>query len=240
MKKTILFAALALAVSAWAQEKKMTESELLLQLDKIDPNKKPAISDDSQPKTIGKNTDLPGEKSESKKKAKGPTEITSDSVTFDNKKHIAIFVGNVVVKDPEFDMTCDKLTAYLRHDDPVPAAGGDAPKATPKPAGAAKEKKGGLERAVAEGNVVITQEKIESGGNISKSIGRSKRADYDAKTGDVVLTGRPRVKQGINQCDATADETVMTLNRDRDMKVTGPNKVTITDKGDLEDKPDKP
>jgi lipopolysaccharide export system protein LptA len=32
-------------------------------------------------------------------------------MSLDSKAHQAIFTGNVVVKDPEFNVTCDKLTA---------------------------------------------------------------------------------------------------------------------------------
>jgi lipopolysaccharide export system protein LptA len=144
-----------------------------------------------------------------------------------------------VVKDPEFNVTCDKLTAFLKHGDdkaaaePVrkPANGRNGDVAPPKRGG------GGLDRAIAEGNVFITQENMAADGTVTKSIGRAKRADYDARTGDIVLTGKPAVRQGLNTCVATAEETVMTLNRDRDMRVVGPHQLIITDKGDLESKP---
>ena len=170
------------------------------------------------------------------KKDKGPTEITSDNVTFDNRTHVAIFTGNVIVTDPEFHLTCNKLTAYLKHDEPnaaaapKPAAKADADDKNPPP------KKGGLERAVAEGNVFIVQEKQDADGNPSRSTGKSKFADYDARTGDVVLKGSPTVHQGMNECIATSEGTVMTLNRDRNMKVDGPSRTVITEKSDLEKK----
>ncbi len=170
------------------------------------------------------------------KKGKGPTEITALEATFDNKTHLAVFLHDVTVKDPEFNVTCEKLTAFLKHPDDKPEVSAPVPapiKSAPDP----QQKKGGLERAIAEGSVVITQEKTEADGTLTHYLGTSKKADYDARTGDIVLTGRPTVKQGINLCVATAEETVMTLNRDRNMKVVGPHRTIIADKGDMDKKP---
>ncbi len=171
------------------------------------------------------------------KKSKGPTEITAEKATFDNRKHLAIFTGNVVVNDPEFYLTCDKLTAYLKSGPPADAAAKPAaPKATTE-AKPGTQKKGGLDRAVAEGNVNIVQEKLEADGKTSRSTAKAKTADYNALTGDIILKGRPIVHQGMNQCEATSDATIMTLNRDRNMSVDGPNKTIISEKADLEKKP---
>jgi hypothetical protein len=48
------------------------------------------------------------------KKGKGQTEITSLKATFEQKTMIAVFLEEVVVKDPEFNVNCDRLTAYRR------------------------------------------------------------------------------------------------------------------------------
>lgn len=166
-------------------------------------------------------------------KPAGTTEITAMEATFDNRKHEAVFSRDVKVIDPEFSVTCDRLTAMLKHagsaSDAKPTE--KSPAAAPKPAA---KKKGGLERAIAEGNVEIKQTKVEADGTTSQSYGRAQRADYNAVTGDIVLTGNPFVQQGINQCVATSPETVMTLNRDRNMKVVGPHKTIISDKAELE------
>ena len=45
------------------------------------------------------------------------TEISSDSANFDLKSRIAVYVGNVHVKDPQMEMTCGIMTAR------VPASG---------------------------------------------------------------------------------------------------------------------
>jgi len=179
-------------------------------------------------------TPLEKKKSEvPEKKAKGQTEITAQRSTFDQKTRQAVFIGSVVVKDPEFNVKCDRLIADLKK---APAAGEDAPLdplATSDGAGKKAGKGGGLEKATAEANpggiVVITQQKLEADGTVSLNIGKSKKAVYDSATGNIVLTGMPTVQQGINVCAATEEGTVMILNRDGKMDVQGEAKTTIND-----------
>ena len=47
----------------------------------------------------------------------GQTEITSEEGAFDQKTHEAIFTIKVFVRNPDFTLTCDKLTAYMKHDE---------------------------------------------------------------------------------------------------------------------------
>lgn len=193
----------------------------------------------SQRKTLGyEGTPLaPKKNEEPAKKAKGQTEITALEATFDQKTREAVFIEEVNVKDPEFTVLCDRLIAYLKktktNSDHPPA---NPPPASPPPA-APKEaddnKGGGLERAVAEAAagkvVIITQDKIDADGTVTKNVGKGRKASYDATTGNIVLTGLPSVQQGINLCVATDDSTVMTLNRNGRMKVEGPHKTVIKD-----------
>jgi lipopolysaccharide export system protein LptA len=177
------------------------------------------------------------------KKAKGPTEIVALEATFDQKTHMAVFTGDVVVTDPEFNVQSDKLTAYLKHDDDKPAA--DAPPGRLRAPGAPAEaksgkpakKSSGLEKAVAEANpgnvVTVTQEKKELDGTVNHSIGHGKKVVFDSVTGDITLTGRPDVQQGLNTCVASDENTVMVLNRDGHMRVNGPHKTVIRDQADL-------
>jgi lipopolysaccharide export system protein LptA len=179
------------------------------------------------------------------KKEKGPTEISALEATFDQKNHQAVFIGEVEVKDPEFNVKCDRLTAHLKSaakpkpgevpepkvPDPKPAdpkASKTAPPAKPKGGG-------GLHRAVAEASpgkrVVIVQDKKDADGTVQHSTGEADKASYDAVTGDIVLTGMPEIQQGINRVVATARSTVMTLNRDGHMNAKGPHKTIIVDKG---------
>lgn len=176
------------------------------------------------------------------KKDKGPTEIVALEATFDQKANEAVFVGDVVVTDPEFNVKCDKLTAHLRSaeksKEPAEVSGPKPPKLTPPAVPAPKKKSAsGLRRAVAEasaGNrVTITQDKPDADGKAQRSVGQADKATYDAVTGDVVLTGRPEIQQGINLVIATAAHTKMTLNRDGHMRADGPHKTIITDNGGL-------
>jgi lipopolysaccharide export system protein LptA len=116
-----------------------------------------------------------------------------------------------------------------------PAAGGAAPATptpTPKPGDAPKKKSGGLDRAVAEGKVVITQDKLEADGKITKSIGRAARADYSAATGEMILSGNPEVQQGINTWVAIDPATKMYMRRDGTMRADRRTEIVIRDQGD--------
>jgi len=71
--------------------------------------------------------------------AKPPTEITATEATFDQKGNVAVFLINVFVKDPQFTVQCDKLTAFLKHEDATAPAGpktAGGPNASPSPKGA--------------------------------------------------------------------------------------------------------
>lgn len=136
------------------------------------------------------------------------TEITAKTqATFDNTTSIAEFEGNVVVKDPQFTLFCDKLKVIL-----------------------GKNRKG-MERVEAYGKVVIVQDNTDSSGKVIKSIGRGGKAVYEPSTGDIILTIWPSVQHDINRQEATADFTVMTLNRSGKSRTEGPSKTSIVDNG---------
>ncbi len=226
-------------------DKPLSETDLLKQIESLTPGRPSAAKADPVPSASLFDTGLgdltkPGAEKKDKpaeKKTKGPTEITALEATFDQKANLAVFIGDVVVKDPEFNVVCDKLTAHLKHDDKPKAGAPKAATPVPKPDdGAAKSKGGGLEKAVAETTsdrrVIITQDKTEADGTITHSIGKADKATYDAVTGDIVLYGTPDVIQNTNRVQATDASTVMTLNRDGHMKAVGPHKTTIVDKGD--------
>lgn len=149
---------------------------------------------------------------------KKPTEITaSKETTFDEKTRKAVFLGDVTVKDAQFNLTCEKLTAYLRRN----AAAEGPEKKMPQA--------GGLDKAVAEGDVVIVQEKLDDKGQITRYVGKARKAEYDAATGDVTLSGWPQIQQGINTQVATEEGTVMILNQKGALKTKGPSKTVISD-----------
>ena len=259
----IFFAAVALCSPAWAQStgaKPLTERELLKQIELLNPTKpaatpspsaslpvnpaaNPLFNPAGTPGDIGKsptakvdgaptNIGTPGDK-----KTKEPTIITALEATFDNRANIAVFVGSVIVKDPQFNVDCDKLTAFLKHDDKDAKAAAPKPAtpapATPTPAAGVKKQSGGLDKAIAvttsERRVIITQDKVESDGSITHGIGIADRAEYFSTSGDIFLYGMPDVTQGTNRCIATAPETWMKLNRDGRMYAYGPHRTIIID-----------
>ena len=166
----------------------------------------------------------------------GSTTIDSFAMDYDEKTRIAIFTGDnygVFVKNPQFTVNCNKVTAYLRKtgSTPVPGAKGKA-SPTPKPPsshahganpaaspGPDAAKTGSLQRAIAEGGpdepVVIVQDKPGVNGQPPQhSVGIAEKADYNADTGEIKLTGWPQVTQGSDKQIATSRNTVMIMNKD--------------------------
>jgi lipopolysaccharide export system protein LptA len=235
------------AAKGKAGDKPLTEADLLKTLDEIrvgDPIKAAPMSARDLP-TLSQPASAPAVQPASPAAAKkdNQTEITANEASFDQKNHQGVFLSNVVVINPDFQLRCDKLTVFMKHD--APLAGQPAPAATPTPAGKAGATKtgrkaapgtgkssGGLERAIAEGNVVITQDKVDADGKNTHSVGHGRRAEYEAATGDITLTGKPDVAQGINTLEATDESTVIILNREGKMRANGPHKSTIRDTGD--------
>jgi len=137
------------------------------------------------------------------------TEIEcTESATFDNSSNSAEFTGKVVVHDPQFDMTCDKLHAVIRPD------------------------RKGIQQVIATGNVVITQEKTNDRGDLVKSIGKCGKATYEASSGDMTLEEWPQIQQGINNQIATQKETVMILNAKGRSRTIGSSRTMIVDQGE--------
>ena len=141
----------------------------------------------------------------SKDRPKGSTtEITAQKeATFSEKENQAIFIGDVKVKDPAFLLSADRLTVYLN------------------------KGRSGIDRAVAEGNVVIVQQ--TSNPSEKGAIGRSREAVYIPATGMVTLSGWPEVQQGINRHIATTPTTRMIMHRDGRATTEGASRTMITD-----------
>lgn len=171
---------------------------------------------------------------------KAPTEITSkQEASFDTKQRMAIFLGEVHVKDPQFTLNAEKLTVYFKQPPQSNGAkpGGnknDAVKTAGNQPGAnlAGPQSGGLERVVAEGNVVVESDRPDSnGGPPVHYLGKGAKVEYNANTGEAILSGWPQVQQGINTIVATEESTVIHLFRDGKMRIVGQHKVSIIDPG---------
>lgn len=133
------------------------------------------------------------------------TEITAQKeATFDEKANRAVFTGDVRIKDPAFLLSADRLTVHLNAN------------------------RSGIERAVADGNVIIVQQ-TSPGSTEKGAVGRARQAEYTPSTGRVVLSGRPEIQQGINLHLADSDSTRMILDRDGRATTEGPSRTVITD-----------
>ncbi len=133
------------------------------------------------------------------------TQIYSDEASFNTEKRIGVFSGHVRVFDPRFNIQSDKLTVYIH-----------------------KEEGEGLEKAIAEGHVAVVRDKPDpKGGPPSKAVGLAEKAVYTSSDGNVLLTGSPRVQQGLDTHVATSPDTVMVLNQDGHLTTHGPSRTEI-------------
>jgi len=133
------------------------------------------------------------------------TEIYADEAFFDSTKNMGIFKGRVKVTDPRFSLQSDKLTVLIT-----------------------KGQNQGLERAVAEGNVGLVRDRPDpNGGAPTRAVGRADKAVYTAATGDVELSGTPRVQEGMNMHVATSPDTVMIINQNNQLTTHGPSRTEI-------------
>ncbi len=132
------------------------------------------------------------------------TEITArTSATFDNATNVAEFEGSVVVKDPQFNLFCDRLKVTM-----------------------SKDRKG-MQLVESFGHVVIVQDAVDENGKATHSTGRAEKAVYDPTTGDITLTGWPSVQHDINNQISLEEGTVMILNRNGKMTTHGASKSTL-------------
>jgi len=241
--KAVLFSILAaLAVTeALAQEPRppVSSSDLIPGEDPLNPRL--PMKDPAGPSAVEEPGVLSAQPT-GNKIGNGRTEITADEATFDSETHVATFRQNVVLKDPGFNVVCDKLIAYLKHDQSPKPGKKTARSAPGEPS--AEAQKGGvnpaddphrtLDKAVAEmnpgGRLEITQDKVETDGSVTHSIGHGSKAVYNAITGTTVLTGMPDATKGTDSVVATDEKTVITLMRDGGMNTIGPHKVVIINK----------
>lgn len=144
-----------------------------------------------------------------------PTEVTADSMTVDMSKNMAVFSGNVIVDGDQMKISCNKMIIYLEDKDPATVAAG-AEKAEDKhmksmAAGLGIESSGGggggnkeLSKIICLGNVVILRkiyDEAEKEKGEQKSV--SGKADYDVKTGKIILSeDKPVVYRGYDELRA--------------------------------------
>jgi len=106
-----------------------------------------------------------------------PTTITSDRMDYDANAQTVVFLGNVHVKRPDFELWSEKMTIYL---DRSGRSSDDAAQSS-----AAGMEAGNIERIVAERNVRLKSE---------NNTGTSDKARYYAREDKLIMEGRPVLK----------------------------------------------
>lgn len=169
------------------------------------------------------------------KRTPGPTEITAREATFDNRTHEASFTGEVIVKDPEFGLSCEKLSIYLKKP-AEPAPLGAAP--NPKPQNGA-DAGSGIDKAIAEVDVIITMDKPDANGKPQRYIGRAKKAIFDNASGVLTLSGWPQIAESMGgsvskQILSREEGCVIVIDRAGKIDVKGYHTSTLKEVGAAE------
>ena len=126
--------------------------------------------------------------------------ITSDEVEMDDKKRTTTFIGNVDLQHPTFHLTSDRLLIYMNDEGGL----GDTKKED--------EEEVPFKQAVATGATVIVERANAKGG---VDVGQSRKAVFDARTGDLVLSGGPPVLQSAGGLVETrSEDATITLKKD--------------------------
>ena len=144
----------------------------------------------------------PTKGTEKKRSGKTPTVINSDTMDIDISKNIATFTGNVKVDDEEMNISCKKMTIFL--EDKKAGDGAKAPPSGPdstksedvKTEDVKTEESKQVSRIICEENVVIIRKSLsdsEKGQGEQKAL--AGHADYDVKTGKIILTKNNPVLQ---------------------------------------------
>ena len=102
-----------------------------------------------------------------------PTTIKSDRMDYDAHAQTVLFLGNVYVKRPDFELWAEKMTIYLDKSDGVAQSSSTGMEA------------GNIDRIVAEKNVRLKSE---------TNTGTSDKMTYYTKEDKLVMEGRPVLK----------------------------------------------
>lgn len=128
-----------------------------------------------------------------------------DGAWFDDTSNTVEFFGKVVVRDPQFTLTCDRLNVMMN------------------------KNRQGLQMVTATGNVNIEQQGASDSGEKVKSVGKAGVAIYEPATGDITLKNWPQVHQGKNFQVATEEGTIMILNSKGTFRTKGQTRTMILD-----------
>ncbi len=133
-----------------------------------------------------------------------PVDIASDDLEIFDKKHVAFWIGHVKARSGTTDITCNRLTAHY-----------------------AKSQSQEKEITTIE---CVGNAEVQDGDKWAKG----ERADFDNRTGVLVVTGSPEAKQGTTHVRGTK----VIFYRDKDtIKVENARTVFETKDGTLSPKP---
>lgn len=176
-----------------------------------------------------------------------PTVINSDTMDIQTAKNIAVFTGNVVVKDQELTINCLKMTIYLEDKTkaetspagavpavtpaaPPPAEKVNSDKTAPTTSdktATGKESKGGkkISKIVCEGDVVITRKTKDDNGEEKEQQATAGKAEYDLKEQKITLEDNPVMMQGTEKVEG---EKIILFRESERVIVQGGNKKNAT------------
>ncbi|MDF1861675.1 MAG: LptA/OstA family protein [Verrucomicrobiales bacterium] len=135
-------------------------------------------------------------------------EIKARESVMDNNKGLLTFQGNVIVDHPEFEMKCETLEIYM---------------AEGMGAGAKSDGSDPFKRAIASGGMVEIRRLSPDG---KTQIAMARRADYNAVTKDIILSGGPPYIQDGDKFIETSSADAKII-----MRGTGQYQITGSDAG---------
>lgn len=167
-----------------------------------------------------------------------PMVITSkDGMYFDSEAGLLVYLRDVVLTDPRFNLTCDnQLKIYLERDnskvkkaDEKKAEDTDKPDKTKEGQGMKTPDTGnlnfsGIKNIAASGNVVVTR-KNENGQMMEA---RAEKATYDGKTGEIILSGggKQSVKDGENLVETSGGDSYIRMYGNGSVRIFGKHTIT--------------
>jgi lipopolysaccharide export system protein LptA len=186
------------------------------------------------------------------------TDIQSNRLFFDPDKGFGVFVDDVVLIHPDFNLNSDELEIYMNKEQPKPGANGAA--ATAEAAGPTAgelAKENAAESAASAESLTPSQRR--SGGNIKNAIARGRRvlitklspegesqtgigreAVYDGATGDIILRGMPQIQKGQSLTRAVEPTTYFVIKANGHFYAEGGRAQTIIVQDDEKKAPPPP
>ncbi len=152
-----------------------------------------AMRDPAVPMPVAPKSRIEKRKAEN---AQSTMEITSKFSKFDSNTRVVEFDGQVVVHHPTFVMESDELEVLLN---PVDDQGNESSGGDP-----------GFKKAIATGAMVIITRSNENG---DPQIGKARKAEYDALTEEIILTGGPPTLQSGQSLVAPKGDGAMIILR---------------------------